>query len=97
MISLNVLVRARTSRHKPAKLAGMDRSTAEPTSEDVQAEFPAWHVWRGIAGLLYARRMMSSPPRATRGESPGELRGAMVKEEADIEAGTWAGITHGSI
>jgi hypothetical protein len=61
------------------------------------AEFPAWHVWRGIAGILYARRPMSSSPRVVRGESPDDLRGAIVKEEADIEAGVWAGITHGVI
>src|SRR6516165_4509785 len=30
-------------------------------------EFPHWHVWRGVAGLLYARRPKSSPPKVVRG------------------------------
>ena len=32
-------------------------------------EFPDWHVWRGVAGLLYARRPRSSPPKVVRGKS----------------------------
>jgi len=40
---------------------------------------------------------MSSPPWVIRGESPDDLREAIVREEADIEAGVWAGITHGVI
>ena len=36
-------------------------------------EVPHWHVWRGIAGLLYARRLMSSPPRVVRSQDPAEL------------------------
>ena len=37
-------------------------------------EFPDWHVWRGVAGLLYARRPRSSPPKVVRGKSAGDLR-----------------------
>jgi hypothetical protein len=36
-------------------------------------QYPLWHVWSGIGGLLYARRMMSSPPRVVRGESVEDL------------------------
>ena len=25
------------------------------------AEFPHWHVWRGVGGLVYARRPRTSP------------------------------------
>ena len=64
---------------------------------EYQTAFPYWWVWKGIAGLLYARRLNSSPPRVVRGESPDDLRGAIVKAEADREAGVWAGITHGMI
>lgn len=46
----------------------------EPTLDDVAAEFPAWHLWRGIAGLCYARRMLSSPPVVLRAEDPTDLR-----------------------
>jgi hypothetical protein len=38
------------------------------------AEFPDWHVWRGVAGLLYARKPRSSPPKVVRGESTVDLR-----------------------
>jgi hypothetical protein len=37
-------------------------------------EFPHWHVWRGVAGLLYARRPRSSPPKVVRGQSTVDLR-----------------------
>ena len=37
-------------------------------------EFPNWHVWRGVAGLLYARRPRSSPPKVVRGRSAVDLR-----------------------
>ena len=37
-------------------------------------EFPHWHVWRGVAGLLYARRPRSSPPKVVRGRSAVDLR-----------------------
>jgi hypothetical protein len=46
----------------------------EPTLDDVAAEFPHWHVWRGIAGLVYARKPLTSPPVVLRGEDPTDLR-----------------------
>jgi hypothetical protein len=46
----------------------------ELTLDDVAAEFPAWHVWRGISGLVYARKALSSPPVVLRAESPQDLR-----------------------
>jgi hypothetical protein len=47
-------------------------------------EFPRWHVWRGIAGLLYARRLMSSPPRVVRGQDTTELRDQIRKTELQL-------------
>jgi hypothetical protein len=44
-------------------------------------EFPHWHVWRGIAGLLYARRLMSSPPRVVRSQDPVELLDQIKRAE----------------
>ena len=38
------------------------------------AEFPHWHVWRGVCGLLYARRPRTSPPAVVRGEDVVDLR-----------------------
>lgn len=52
----------------------MDQSTAEPTLEDVEAEFPRWHTWRGISGLVYASRGQTSPPAVVRAEDPLDLR-----------------------
>jgi hypothetical protein len=47
---------------------------AEPTLEDVWREFPAWEVWQGIAGLCYARKLLTSPPVVLRAEDPTDLR-----------------------
>lgn len=44
-------------------------------------EFPHWHVWRGIAGLLYARRLMTSPPRVLRSQDPAGLRDQILQAE----------------
>ena len=52
-------------------------NTPGPTLEDVQREFPRWHAWRGIAGLVYARKMLSSPPAVVRAEDPAGLREAI--------------------
>jgi hypothetical protein len=38
------------------------------------AEFPQWHVWRGVCGLVYARRPRTSPPLVVRGEDALDLR-----------------------
>jgi hypothetical protein len=43
---------------------------SEPVLEDAAAEFPGWHCWRGIAGLVYARLLGRSPPIVVRGEDP---------------------------
>jgi len=45
-------------------------------------EFPDWHVWRGVAGLLYARRPRSSPPKVVRGKTTGDLREQIRLAEA---------------
>jgi hypothetical protein len=44
-------------------------------------EFPHWHVWRGVAGLLYARRPRSSPPKVVRGRDSATLREGILKAE----------------
>jgi hypothetical protein len=50
------------------------RSGAEPTLDEVAAEFPGWECWRGIAGLVYARKPLTSPPVVIRAEDPQDLR-----------------------
>ena len=37
------------------------------------AEFPHWHVWRGVCGLVYARRPRTSPPLVVRAANPKDL------------------------
>jgi hypothetical protein len=44
-------------------------------------EFPHWHVWRGVAGLLYARRPRSSPPKVVRGKDTTALRERIISAE----------------
>jgi hypothetical protein len=44
-------------------------------------EFPQWHVWRGVAGLLYARRPRSSPPKVVRGKDLTALREGIINAE----------------
>ena len=28
----------------------------------IERDYPAWHCWRGVGGILYTRRLKSSPP-----------------------------------
>lgn len=48
--------------------------SGDPTKEDLQREFPGWHIWVGIAGLKYARKPLTSPPVVLRGEDWMDLR-----------------------
>ena len=45
------------------------------------AEFPQWHVWRGVCGLVYARRPRTSPPLVVRAENAVELRVQIKRAE----------------
>ena len=33
----------------------------------LRGQFPGWEAWRGVSGLLYVRRRMTSPPVVFRG------------------------------
>jgi len=48
-------------------------SAAEPTLDDVAREYPRWHTWKGISGLVYASRRKTSPPAVVRAEDPMDL------------------------
>ncbi len=50
-----------------------DHPAPEPALDDVRAMFPHWEVWTGIAGLVYARKLLSSPPIVVRAEDPRDL------------------------
>ncbi|MDX6333887.1 MAG: hypothetical protein QOG05_1227 [Streptosporangiaceae bacterium] len=61
---------------------GDDELDGEPPSWWPYAtELPAWYVWRGISGLLYARKRGSSPPTVVRGEDAVDLRDQIRREE----------------
>jgi hypothetical protein len=53
---------------------GAGSGAAGPTLDDLLREFPAWEFWEGIAGLVYARKPLTSPPVVLRGEDPADLR-----------------------
>jgi hypothetical protein len=44
-------------------------------------EFPCWRVWRGVAGLVYARRLRASPPRVVRAKDTVDLRDQIRRAE----------------
>jgi hypothetical protein len=46
-----------------------------------QDEFPRWHVWRGVAGILYARKPKSSPPQVVRGDTVDKLASEIRRSE----------------
>jgi hypothetical protein len=51
------------------------------------AEFPHWHVWRGVCGLVYARRPRISPPVVVRGEDAVDLRDQIRRAESNLTYG----------
>ncbi len=61
-----------------------------PLDEDVPdwwryaTEFPHWHVWRGVCGLVYARRPRTSPPLVVRAASAVELRAQIRRAEGKM-------------
>jgi hypothetical protein len=67
-------------RRKTA-LADQPAGTGNPGWWPYTAEFPHWHVWRGVAGLLYARRPRSSPPKVVRGKDAAALRERIIQAE----------------
>jgi hypothetical protein len=64
---------------------------------EYRSQFRGWWVWKGIAGILYARLMLSSPPRVVRAESPEDLADQIRAELAKIEAGTYRVHSPGAI
>ena len=52
-----------------------------PTLDDVRGEFAGWHVWKGIAGLVYGRLLNSSPPVVVRAENALALRDQISQVE----------------
>jgi hypothetical protein len=62
-------------------LAGDGPASGVPAWWPYAGELPNWHVWRGISGLVYGRRLYTSPPLVVRGEDAVDLRDAIRREE----------------
>jgi hypothetical protein len=45
----------------------------------LRGQFPAWEAWRGIGGVLYARRRKTSPPVVLR-DVTGEGLARQIRE-----------------
>jgi hypothetical protein len=62
----------------------VSNSADEPTLADVQREFPTWHCWRAVSGLVYARRADAPPgdPAPVKGEDPFDLRDQIIRAES---------------
>jgi hypothetical protein len=64
----------------------MDERPATPQWwEPYAAEFPDWAAWRAVSGLLYARKLGTSPPLIVGGEDAVDLRDQIIRAEAQIE------------
>ena len=61
----------------------MTTDKSEPTLEDVIRESPGWHCWEGLAGLVYARLVNSSPPIVVRAEDAQGLMRRIVSVESE--------------
>jgi hypothetical protein len=48
----------------------------------VHPGWPWWHAWMGVAGLWYARRPRSSPPKVVRARSLAGLAGKIAEATA---------------
>ena len=71
---------ARTAQPPPGH-AGRCGTAEAPDWWPYSREFPHWHVWRGVAGLLYARRPRSSPPKVARAWDVITLRERIISAE----------------
>ncbi len=48
----------------------------------IDADYPGWHAWEGvIAGIMYARRVRTSPPVVVRSVTVEELRAEVHRAE----------------
>jgi hypothetical protein len=47
----------------------------------LRGEFPGWQAWRGVSGLLYARRPRTSPPVIVRAATADDLAAKITEYE----------------
>ena len=51
----------------------------------IEAEWPCWHAWLGVNGILYARRPRTSPPAVVRGKNTTCLRIAIAVKQYQLD------------
>jgi hypothetical protein len=68
---------------RPPQTLGMPQKDV-PDWWPFAAEFPHWHVWRGVGGLVYARRPRTSPPVVVRAEDAVDLRDQIRRAEGRV-------------
>jgi hypothetical protein len=61
--------------HNPARRASPDPLAA------LRGRFPGWQAWRGVSGLLYARRLRTSPPVIVRATTADDLAAKITEHE----------------
>jgi len=63
-----------------------DHPSPQPAPHDplaaLRGQFPGWEAWRGVSGLLYVRRGMTSPPVVFRGYTAKSLAEQIREHEA---------------
>ena len=62
--------------HDPAR-----RATAAESLAALRGRFPGWQAWRGVSGLLYARRLRTSPPVIVRATTADDLAAKITEHE----------------
>jgi hypothetical protein len=62
----------------------MTSPTPEPTLDSIQREFPCWVCWRGICGMVYARRAERRRNSGfdVKGEDAMDLRDQIIRAES---------------
>jgi hypothetical protein len=61
--------------HDSRRPAGTDPLAA------LRGRFPGWQAWRGVSGLLYARRLRTSPPVIVRAATADALAVKITEHE----------------
>lgn len=56
------------------------RAGADPLAA-LRGRFPGWQAWRGVSGVLYARRLRASPPVIVRGATADDLAVKITEHE----------------
>ena len=79
--------RKATTRTASSAAPATTAATHVPDWWPYAAEFPHWHVWRGVCGLVYARRPRISPPFVVRGEDAVDLRDQVRRAESKLTYG----------